>query len=140
MTKELPYMINLVVGDWSGDGHNKTEQSTIKCNIEKKELEKAYKKGTKKIGFDLTQEVCEEYEDMSMPITIAEKLKAAGIDPLEYAEQEEGREDMSFSYDWIAFIKLWLRIAKLGNPNLEYDMSSSDNQNINVGGYGLLGW
>lgn len=33
MTEELPHIINLVVGDWSGDGHNKTEQSTIKCNI-----------------------------------------------------------------------------------------------------------
>ncbi len=136
---DLPHMINLVVGDWSHDGHSMTEQATIKCNLEKKDLEKAYEKGSKKVGFDLTEEVCADYEDMSMPAEIVEKLKAAGIDALEYAEKDEDEEDLSFAYNWEAFVELWLRIARLGNPELKYEMSSSESPNINIGGYGLLG-
>lgn len=135
---ELPHMINLVVGDWSHDGHNMTEQSTIKCNLEKKDLEKAYKKGTKVVGFNLTEEVCADYEDMSMPAEIAEKLKVAGIDANEYVEHEDG-EELSFAYNHEAFTELWLRIAQLGNPDLKYEMSSNESPNINIGGYGLLG-
>jgi len=134
---ELPHMINLVVGDWSHDGHSMTEQSTIKCNLDKKGLEKAYKKGSKKVGFDLTEEVCEAYEDMSVSDDVVEKLRTAGIKPEDFIENEGG--EWSFAYNWEAFTELWLRIAKLGNPNLEFEMCSNDSPNINIGGYGLLG-
>lgn len=135
---ELPHMINLVVGDWSHDGHNMTEQSTIKCNLTKKDLEKAYKKGCKKVGFDLTEEVCADYEDMSVSDDVIEKLRAADIKPEDFIENDDD-DGWSFSYNWEAFTELWLRIAKLGNPDLEFEMCSNDSPNINIGGYGLLG-
>lgn len=133
----LLHTINLVVGDWSHDGHSKTETVTILSNLDKKALEKAYKKGSKKVGFDLETDVCADYEDMSMSEDISEKLKAAGIKPHDYVEEDEA--GLSFSYNHEAFATLWLDIARLGNPDLKYEITADNNTTINIGGYGLLG-
>ena len=49
---------------------------------------------------------------------------------------------MSFDDDWAmdteGFAKLWMRVAKHGNPKLEYKMVPNISVSINIGGYGLF--
>jgi len=132
---ELQHTINLVLGDYSHDGHSRTDTVTIISNLEKKDVVKAYKKGCEKVGFNLTDDVCADYEDMAMPAEIAEKLKAAGIDPNDFVEVLD--ENLSFDYNGGAFAELWLRIAQLGNPDFKYKVTEDESPNINIGGYGL---
>ena len=35
----MKHIISLVVGDWSGDGHDKKETINIRSNLDKKEME-----------------------------------------------------------------------------------------------------
>lgn len=139
---DLPHMINLVLGDWSGDGHSKTETVTILSNLEKKDVAKAYKKGTKKVGFNLTEEVCAEYEDNNISREQVEKLAELGIpkdaylDSYDLEQDEEDSED-GFSLWTNGFAELWLRIAQLGNPDFKYEVTTHDSPNINIGGYGM---
>jgi len=137
---ELEHFITLTLGDWSHDGHSQTDVITVRCNVDKKDLEKAYKKGTKKLGFDLTEDVCADYEDMSASADVIEKLKTAGIKPEDFIENEdEDDEGWSFAYNVEAFASLWLRIAQLGDPDLKYELVETNPNNINIGGYGLFG-
>lgn len=129
-------MINLVLGDWSGDGHSKTEIVSILSNLLKNDIEKAYKKGCKKVGFDLTKDVCAEYEDMSASKEVVEALRAVGFKPEDFLEEDDDG-DWSFAYNGDAFAELWLRIAQLGNPDFKYEITTHNTPNINIGGYGL---
>lgn len=133
---ELSHVINLTAGDESQDGHEKTETITVSCNLTKAQLEKAYRAGTKKLGFDLSADVAREYEDSSVSEGFVKKLRAAGIDPTEFLEQDDG--DWSFGYSATSFIELWLRIATLGNPSLVFEHMSETSPSIFVGGYGLF--
>ncbi len=137
---ELEHSITLTLGDWSHDGHSQTEVITVKCNVDKKDLEKAYKKGTKKVGFDLTEDVCADYEDGSVSDEVIEKLRDAGIKPEDFAEKGDADDEgWSLAYDYEAFAGLWMRIAQLGDPDLKYEVAPTNPNNINIGGYGLFG-
>jgi hypothetical protein len=56
----------IVLGDWSKDGHGKSEKVLIDSNIPMEELQEAYKKSCKKTGFDFSENVCADYEDQKI--------------------------------------------------------------------------
>jgi hypothetical protein len=133
---ELSHIINLIIGDNSRDGHEKTETITISCNLTKAQLEKAYTAGAKKLGFDLSVDVARKYKDSSISEDFVKKLRAVGIDPTEFLEQDDG--GWSFGYPSTSFIELWLRIATLGDPSLVFEYMVKTRSDIFVGGYGLF--
>lgn len=145
----LPHMINLVVGDWSGDGHSKTETVTVSSNLDKSAVLKAYKKGTKKLGFDLSQDVAADYEDNVVSKEQWEKFAAAGLtledlfgsskgDIDDATEDLAGEEAPGFGVYAEAFAHLWLFIVRQGDSNFRYSINETDSPNINIGGYGLF--
>ena len=135
---DLPHMINLVMGDWSGDGHSKTETVTILSNIDKRALEKAYKAGAKKTGVDFENEVAEEYEDNTISAEVVEKLAKHGFKIEDYSEDEDP-SDGTYGLWTDGYSLAWLFVAQVGNPNFKYEVITDDSPNINIGGYGLLG-
>lgn len=56
----------LVVGDWSGDGHDKTISYYFKSFVELSAIEFIYKRNAEFIGFDIF-DYCNEYEDNLIP-------------------------------------------------------------------------
>lgn len=138
MSKKLPHLIDLVVGDWSGDGHSQTETVPVYSNLKKRDLEKAYKKGTALVGFDLTRDVCCSYDDNVIDEHRVVRLESLGITRGQYLNEREhperpGPHQLSPN----EFAVLWLRIAQLGDPGLEYKVTDDDSPHINIGGYGL---
>lgn len=134
----------LVVGDWSSDGHEKTEDVYFMINVKTvKDVEKAYAVGTKKLGFDLKNDCCAEYEDNKISDDQVVKLKASGIDlkaafNFDDADDDPDEEDFQFM-DPQTFAHLYMFIAKLGDPKLEFTQVNTDRiERINVGGYGLF--
>jgi hypothetical protein len=123
--------INLVVGDWSDDGHGKTDSYTIQTKTTRLELEKAFKKGQKIIGFNLDEDVCAEYEEYELKESEADKIREHlpnfNIDDL----------DDGCYMDSESFAILYMEIAKLGDPTIEYEIADNENS-INIGGYGLF--
>ncbi len=145
--------INIFVGDEGGDGHDKEEHITIESNLSKKDLDKAYKNGSKKLGFDFWNVVAVEYEDSDFPIDMLQKLRDSG-----YSNTFENEEDyhkliakpknkrMTWerenpkgpSINMDEYIDVVLFICKLGNSEFEYEIINDDNDYWHIGGYGLL--
>lgn len=118
--------LNLVLGDWSGDGHSKTDTVTIETNLSKKEVWEAYSAGAKLIGVDLCNSVAAEYEDNKICRDDVAKFADAGyeceIDDYNSIYTEE-------------FTALFLFTVSKGRPDFVYEICK--NQDLHIGGYGL---
>lgn len=80
---ELRHMFNMNIGDWSDDGHGKTEVRTYACNKPFKAVVAAYKKACKKLDIDIhPDKIFEEYEDHSLTEETYFKIFDAGYDIL----------------------------------------------------------
>jgi len=53
----------LILGDWSDDGHGKTETFIVESNKPVDEAREAYFEAVKKTGIDFGEQVCRDYED-----------------------------------------------------------------------------
>lgn len=125
--------INLIVGDWSHDGHGTTETVIVYANVDSRSLKNAFTKGSNDLlGFDFSEKCCDEYENDSIPPEVAQKLIDAGYETA-FEEYKTG-EKMNFDVD--EFAHVWMFLAKIGNPEIEYVFIK--NENINIGGYGLF--
>lgn len=132
--------LNLVVGDWSRDGHGMSNKYLYDVNLSKEALAQAFLDGCAKIGItkqeysekDFGFQFCKRYSDYRVPQSFIDKLVAAGLDPLEYF----GEWEKEYSGEADMFPVLWLDIAKLGNPDLVYEQCLPD-KTYYLGGYGL---
>ncbi len=129
-------IVNLIVGDWSRDGHEKTDRFTVESNLSKAEIAKAYKAGAKLIGFDIT-EYCKEFEDNTIPIEKLRLLCPFGLiwEDLDSYSLEEGEMDGLYRAMPGEYVNFYLLIVKAGNPTFEY--SYTKGPDIKIGGYGL---
>jgi len=146
----LDNTISLVLGDPSDDGHGKTDTFVIKSNLDQKDIEAAYKKGSEKLGFNLINEVCEEYEDSLLPkdkidilvkngFTIDNLMSSSDYDREDAEEAFEDDESSGFNINSEYFANTYLFIVKLGNKDFQYEMLKGKlNPTIDIGGYGLF--
>ena len=130
-------IITLTMGDWSHDGHNMTTTVTIRSNLDRSSLEAAYEAGVEKTDVDLTEDIARDYEDGRFPDEDVEALMKFGFKPEEFLEKyDEDDDDWTISPD--GFWLVWLFIAKVGDPSLEFEEAARDTSNINIGGYGMF--
>lgn len=47
------YIVELIVGDWSNDGHGQTDVTVIESNLTPSEVKAAYSLGVDKCGYGL---------------------------------------------------------------------------------------
>ena len=132
---ELEYTISLTLGDWSDDGHGKTEVFVIKSNLTSTEIDDAYERGTKILGFDLSKDAAAEYEDSTISDTNVQILAANGFDITLMLKTTEG----NYYLDYETFLDVWLHAVYLGNKDFLWEvMDRKQMQNLNIGGYGLF--
>lgn len=129
-------IINLVVGDWSGDGHEKREIFTIRCNIDSKSLKEAYFLGTQIIGFDLSKEVAWDYQDSIISKKHLEILQRHGQNWDWDSLKDPDDDEIEIVCD--DYVDIWMFIASLGNPHICYEVVPSTENSIYIGGYGLF--
>jgi hypothetical protein len=80
---EFRHLFNMNMGDWSGDGHGKTEARAYGCNKPFEKVVAAYKKACKKLDVDIhPDKIFEEYEDHSLTEETYFKIFDAGYDIL----------------------------------------------------------
>lgn len=82
MSREKKFVskFRVVVGDWSGDGHDKTQECTVIVpdRFTAEILGANYKKNVKLLGVD-PESFANEYEDSILPDEVAAKLEAHGL-------------------------------------------------------------
>lgn len=149
--QNFAHSINLVLGDWSADGHSLTETVTIACNLDGDQLWQAYEQGVAKLGLNVSEDVAAEYEDSTITSVAWAKLAAAGM-TLEglYADNEydlkaardqladDPTEEFRMSIGPDDFVRIWLFVAKLGDPTFEFVIEEDNKNSVNIGGYGLF--
>lgn len=133
--------IKFSIGDWSHDGHSKSDNFIVDVNLTKEELDKAFMDGCTLMGLDKEQctstsfQFCQDYEDSAIPEQVLKGMEKFGLNPDHYFDgYHYNREESTGCYD--TFHLLWLDIAKLGNPNLIYTKCEGE-VTYYIGGYGL---
>lgn len=142
---KFEHVTTLVVGDWSGDGHDKKDATVIRANLDSKQIMKAYKKASEKLGFNFIDDVAADYEDRILSRDRLKTLLDNGLDlevlggDYEIKEAKECLEDEDSEGVslWIdSYRDIFLFIVKLGNDSFEWEESHGDS--LNIGGYGLF--
>lgn len=128
MTKE--YIHTLVVGDSSGDGHEKTENFPITSNFRETQILDAYSLGVDIIKFDIMNNN-EEYQNSRISIEDADKLKSFNFVFSDLCEEED-----YFLIDSNTFVEIFIFTVSIGDSSFEYEYLPYNN--IDIGGYGLF--
>lgn len=144
-------IINLVVGDWSADGHEKTDTFSVEVNkipfspprwgdVSSDTEESIFYQGCVKLGLSpsFTDEVCAGYDDPLIPKDLI--YKVYGEDESDLPEEEILIEEDSEGHTiYFCTPKGWafllLDICKIGDPNFEYEFTN--NPTFNLRGHGL---
>jgi len=144
------------IGDWSGDGHGKSESFLIESNFNRAQIVAAYDKGKEIIGLEKSVRVyvggappnhyeertmfkgiddfCEEYEDNTLPEHYIHLLGMHGV--LDVVNDKGELFDGYCCYS-DQFVEIYLGTAKLGDPAFQYKIVSDNVPSIDIGGYGL---
>jgi hypothetical protein len=127
-------LIRIEYGDCSGDGHKITDTTLIRSNKTTTDLSKAYRKGSEIVGFDFKETVAKEFEDNVLPEAMANILQNYGIDLSGFDSYTEDLDDLTLMGE--EYVKLYLKICQLGDPDFLYEYTKMNQ--INIGGYGLF--
>lgn len=136
-------LTNLIVGDWSHDGHGMTKTITVEHNLDSvTALQNAFQIGTDKLGINLENE-CKNFEDSEVSNIFVQSLQNLGLLPENLEEQDMLWNDSDTAGTFFvegpeAYAKLWLIVAKLGNSKLEATIVKDETASIKIGGYGLF--
>jgi len=144
----------LVLGDWSDDGHGKSDKILMEVNKTVKEVQEAYKASCALTGLSFNHNedytngklqktrkhrICTEYEDSEISSETLEILEELGCPII-----EDLKEDPFIGTG--TFITLWFWFVSLSLPDLEYKRVEDKvpvingywDENLNVQfGYGL---
>lgn len=139
--------MNLILGDWSKDGHNQHDTVTLLSNKPVEEVHKAYKKARELTGISFDERtyklysfhtICTEYEDNRIDDSCWEILQNHGL-TLEllnsFGKDKFSDEEELEIWDITGtFVNLWIWFTKLGDKELELEISKEEIPNINGGG------
>lgn len=142
-------IINFVIGDWSYDGHCMTRDVKISSNLSDVQIEKAYKKAVKKIGFNLIKECCYDPDSGSIEFQHIKKLHKSGFDIKKLFEFDHSNSneimdaiisnkkcELWCKIDCNIYFQIYMHFIKIGDNNFQYEII--EGRSINIGGYGLF--
>ena len=144
MNEELYHIITLVLGDWSHDGHCVSHNEYIKSNLSAKEINIAYTVGKKVIKIDLIEDVCRGYDENFISFEDLKKFIDAGFLETKFKFNKNDLKSIknqeTIEYiDSGLFVALYLFTVSCGNDKFKYEIVEDNENNINIGGYGIFG-
>lgn len=148
---------NVVLGDWSHDGHGHTATIVIKTDAEMADIRQAYDAAVTYYEFDLIAYVADEYEDPLLRLEYVKKLEEKGVTHLTQGlenpkrisihdidirawgdrDEEEGDVELDetmFFHLWILFVQTGMHIL-----SLPFEYQIIHGTDIHINGYGLFG-
>lgn len=132
----LTHKIKLVVGDWSDDGHGKTDSYLVRTNYSAADIKRSYERALKIHKLHVP---CSDCEDSAINPDIVKLLTQHNVetsDILEYDKKSKTYNFVDCGPDY--FCQLYLRISSIILTDLVYEFIDSDIATLNVGGYGLF--
>lgn len=136
----LTHTFTLTIGDPSRDGHNMSDSYLFRCNKSLADVRKSHGMASKMYSMDLSRQ-CEEYEDSKFKPKFVESAKAAFHNRPDILQWECLNPDPEDEYSGYVenseYVELYLEIAKLVDPELEWEDDSTNASDLCIGGYGL---
>lgn len=134
-------LIELTVGDRSGDGHEKANSYFVKATGDKAAIKAAYERGCKVVGWDLQATVCTKYEEDYIAREKLARLRELGYEGevweeryyLEDNSHYVSRED-AWSLSPDEYVDAWAFFVELGGEKIEFLQA----EDIHTGGYGCF--
>lgn len=139
MNEELTYKVDIVVGDWSGDGHSRETTISFKTNKSADELKKLGNTIFDSIGVDFYS-LCEAYEDNVIRGEDYTRLRDIGIFENLTCEDFSLHKDEDEEYIHVgeySFSTIYMRILQHLDPTFKFERTEK-NDSIQIGGYGLF--
>jgi hypothetical protein len=161
--KKYVYPMFLVLGDWSHDGHGKTDKVLIESNLPVEDVRQAYIDSCKLTGvqFNINEDftgkerdweeamdmqILTEYDSPKITLKQFKVLYEHGLrvetlakwndqEPTDYAEDVEDAEEEYFISEE-AFVPLWIWFVTLSNKDLVLTKSKQHDTIPNINGYG----
>lgn len=136
--------LRLIVGDWSGDGHEKTDTIIVKVNKTEKELSDAYDKSHKLTSIDFSETCCCEYQTCEISKDVYDAVvkhfsETTGTKWKElYSRSDDDDYDNGVVEDSKMFAELYLEFIQLTLPDLVWKFVDDSIPELNIGGYGLF--
>ena len=131
------YKLKMVVGDWSDDGHGKSDFVYFDSSVDSATIKKAYLKACKQSGVYLhdtgsKQGLLCSYEDKYITTKDIKKLSKIGIDANKYEPEDEREADDAITiHDPKTVCKLFLDMVGSQLPDFSYQILSDDIECIN---------
>lgn len=114
----LIYVIEFLIGDPSGDGHNNCEHFKVKSNKPVQEVRKAHFRDKEVLGFEIG-DICNEACDSALEKEVVEKLKELNYD-FKLIEDNGGYYEGEYDLSWHpeAILDIWLFLLMQIDPEL----------------------
>lgn len=131
----------MTIGDWSGDGHEKTEDFLVESNKDIQDVREAHFRIRETTGIDI-EKICSHYGEQTIPESTAEKLERLGLTLKNGGRIIDSPEEMANL--WIFLLQkadpeLTLRlIPEQTYPMLHFYGVDEKGRSIGAVGYGLL--
>lgn len=149
---QLDYTHSIVIGDWSGDGHDRKEKYVFRATHDRDDIINGYKRAAQTIGLALEDEspgiraILHRYEDQYISATDQATLANAGIDLTLLSEYEEAESDMELWLTPSDVAVLFLEFVRSQTPGFKYEIVDAprsingywqDDFNVHIG-YGVF--
>lgn len=138
------YQYEIIIGDWSGDGHGRTEKFIINCSHPASAMNDSYLTFCNQTNLSLHQNkkykvLLEEYEDNKILAADLEKLKQAGInlDFLETCDYIDGDVQL---WDPKKVVYLMMAMIKIHLPKFEYKIVEPKQFHLGKNKSGYVGY
>jgi hypothetical protein len=114
------HLFTLPIGDWSNDGHGKSDLYYIESNKPVEEVREAHFKAKDITGIDI-EKIANRYEENSIESDhpVIEYLRNKKIDPRDMFDNDED----TYYADSESMVELWVMLLQDGDPNLELKIS-----------------
>lgn len=138
------YLFKMEIGDWSGDGHEKCEETLVSSNAPVEYVRAAHFRMKEATGINI-EELCSNYGDATIRKEMADQLKRLGF--VFANETEDGEvlmnpDDMARLWVFLLqktdpFLNLEIR-EKVDIPSIHFYGQDKQGRHIASVGYGLF--
>ncbi len=128
----MDYEFKIAIGDWSGDGHGKSDHYTYKTNKPIEEVREAYFSAIKKLGKDYPGTICQNYEDSSVTPEVIAELKERGFTFTRHDDEEDDGTIYPYQDGMLELTEWFL---KQGDPELKLEGCNEDQPTLYFYGY-----
>ena len=125
----MKFLHSFITGDWSMDGHEKSDTFIFKATHSREDIIKAYLEACEKLGVALHRESNEwkqnpnqlfcTHRDYFISEERIDELEAKGLD-LSFLEKDEIYEDKLDCHPYDVF-KIFMSMAKFSLPDFQYE-------------------